>query len=410
MVKKCLFLSPILLLVPVPSASADMFYIPNHYHAQETFFYCGEGAMQMMLDSPAVQSLNPGLPTQNALYNTSRRFNAVRMLGTDPLAVAATMNLADGTFHTYAWYGFAPTAFGANAASRTLADSLIDFDVPGSIVINHGGHWIDVNGVTTNRPIAWDQPYLITGFFVRDPWYGYARANRLPPIGNLGTNTWLAYNNRQWFRYFNPNPLLPRSPYAGQYAMVLEPTGPQAEDNGLNDSTPPTPPNLPSELTASQAITTAAADLASDSALNTQFGLTNGGFDPNTADALLLQLPGDSRTQGDWLIPYDGSGGHNDVTGALVINADTGTIDQATWISNSQTPMSLTQVQQTFQDQYSGKLVRDDIDAALTPEPSSALLLGLGSLALFGYGWRRKRVTREPLYGVVPDGNETINA
>ncbi len=366
------------------SARGEYYYIANGYHAQQTPFYCGEGAMQMMLDSPAVQALNPGLPSQNLLYADSRFFNAVPMLGTDPVAVAATMNLADGVFHNYAWYGFTPTAFGANQASRTLADSLIDYGVPGSVVINLGGHWIDVNGVTTIGPVAWDKPYKITGFFIRDPW---------PLRGSLGANTWLAYNNRAWYSVFNPNPLFPPSPYAGQYAMVLEPTGPQALDNGSNDSTPPPPPNLPSELTASQAIAQAGSDLASDSALNTQFGLTNGGFDANAADALLLQLPGDSSTQGDWLIPYDGAGGSNDVTGALVINADTGTIDQATWIDNSQTPMALSQVQQMLQDQYSGNLVRDDIDATVVPEPSSALLLGLGGPVLFRFVHQRRRQT-----------------
>jgi hypothetical protein len=85
-------------------ASAELIQIANGYHAQQTPFYCGPASMQMMLDSPAVQALNPGLPSQNALYAASRPFNVVPIFGTDPIAFAATKNLADGLDHRYAWY------------------------------------------------------------------------------------------------------------------------------------------------------------------------------------------------------------------------------------------------------------------------------------------------------------------
>src|SRR5262249_30238992 len=216
------------------SARADRIFINNGYHPQITPFYCGPASMLTMLDSPAVLALNnnPNFHNnlfENALYAYSRPFNIVPILGTDPQAMAATLNHYDGFFHGYAWYGFSP--FAGNAASRTLANALKDFAVPGTVSVHHGQHWIDVNGVTSIGTIAANQPYKITGFYVRDPW---------PLQGSLGRNRWLAYNNRAWFRHFTPNQPSPL-PYGGKYVTVLEPLGPELPDNGLNDSTPPPP-------------------------------------------------------------------------------------------------------------------------------------------------------------------------
>ena len=46
------------------------------------------------------------------------RHNQVPMLGTDPVAMSLTMNLADGAFHNYAWWGFVPTLAGRDIIWR----------------------------------------------------------------------------------------------------------------------------------------------------------------------------------------------------------------------------------------------------------------------------------------------------
>jgi hypothetical protein len=96
---------------------------------------------------------------------------------------------------THAPYGFFPSAIGANSASRTIALSLAIYQVPASIVVLHGTHWIDVNGVSTSAPIGLNTPYLINGFFIKDPWTGFALNNPGQSNGilGLGFNTFLRY-------------------------------------------------------------------------------------------------------------------------------------------------------------------------------------------------------------------------
>jgi hypothetical protein len=88
---------------------------------------------------------------------------------------------------------------------------------------------------------------------------------------------------------------------------------------------------------------------------------------------MLLQDPNDPSAQGDWLVPYDGGGGVNDVTGAILIDEDTGVIDQATWFDANDpvTSMSLSQIDQMYEDQVAD-IVEDDNNL---PEPASATLL-----------------------------------
>lgn len=416
------------------SAFATVVNIANGYHYQQTSFFCGEGAMEMQFDAPAVTSTNAlvanamanvraanaggfavvpenGAPTvvlpgdftiQNQLYGTIpsilsstvwdgfANFAFATHTGTPPLAMARVMNAVDAPpngIHNYGAYGFSASAVGANSASRTLALALKLYDVPASAVVMHGAHWIDVNGVRTTGAIGLNAPYKINGFFVKDPWTGFAITNPAQSGGayGLGFNTYLRYG-RPWFSFFNP------APNAGnRYALELEPqsVGPVPIDDGTNDSLPPDPPPLAQPLDASTALLQAISDLASDPTLSTEPGLTNGAFDPTLADLLQVTIGGDAQ----WLVPFDGNGGTDDVTGALLVDTLTGVIDQATWIDPLQDPVdsiTLLQLQTMFLDEQNGILPQDDPLAGDLPEPASVALLVPALVTSLAFRRRRR--------------------
>src|SRR5208282_6060117 len=111
-----------------------------------------------------------------------------------------------------------------------------------------------------------------------------------------------------------------------------------------------------------------------------------GSFD--NADSMFLADPLDPSVQGDWLIPYDGGGGVNDVTGAILIDEDTGVIDQATWFDSNDpvTSMTLSQIDEMYQDQVAD-IVESDNNVA--EAASVALLMGGGGGLMMR---RRKKI------------------
>jgi hypothetical protein len=133
--------------------------------------------------------------------------------------------------------------------------------------------------------------------------------------------------------------------------------------------------------------------LAADPTLGSEPGFEHGSFD--LSDEALLQLPTDASGQGDWLIPFDGLGGINDITGAVLIDAATGVIDQATWLDPTDpiTSMTLIELDQMFGDELSGSLPNDN--PLVTPEPSTGLLLlpALGFLLARRFGRGRLKNT-----------------
>ncbi len=94
-------------------------------------------------------------------------------------------------------------------------------------------------------------------------------------------------------------------------------------------------------------------------------------------------MPNDVADQGDWLIPYDGNGGINDITAAMLIDAHSGVVDLATEFD---TPLTLTQLDQMFADQFNGNLPADNP----LPEPASAFVF-IGFAALI-----RRRSSARP--------------
>ena len=152
---------------------------------------------------------------------------------------------------------------------------------------------------------------------------------------------------------------------------------------------PNAPPDLASPLTTGAAAGAAGiADLANDSTLLSAIELAGGQFD--MADAMLMPTPDESGLEGDWFIPYDGPGGINDITAALMIDAMTGVIDEATWIDPNdptQLPFSLAELESMFLAQQAGAMLTDNS----VPEPSSIVLIALGAAGC-GIFVRRRRI------------------
>ncbi len=320
--------------------------------------------------------------------------------GTDPIGFAKGLNAIDNSAnasngavstllgnagnngnHTYSNYLFAPNANGAFAASNTLASALLTYGVPASASINFGGHWIDVNGVSTNGA-------FITGFFARDPWTGYAIQQNQTSKG-LGQNTWLRYGydvrsnntnrNGAWFNYFTPATSNANANAGVGYSIEVEPQGPEPID-GPNDFSVPTLTEG-AEINAAAADVDSNADLADTAGLSGEDGFADGTEDPSLAHDMLVQMPGDDSTEGDWLVPYDDSAG---VSGFTLIDADTGVIDQATWFDPGE-EMSLPQIDSLVEAEAAGDADPND---NIVPEPSCLALLGVGLAAT---AMRRRR-------------------
>jgi hypothetical protein len=335
---------------------------PNFYHNQITTFYCGAASIEMQLDSTAWR--NNLLPTfsaaginnqgtaQPAIYGVSHGNSGANWF-TDPNGLTAALNFytAPGTFQQDD-----DTAF--NTANRNIANALELTGAPVSVLVNHSAHWIDVYAAVTDVAPAVNQNYKIYGFQVRDPWYA---------AGGLGPNTYLANNARAWGRYFNTANPQAGAPWSGKYVSI---TDPPALDNGLDSSDPGAYPTVPTITDPGMAATDAATDTIADTEFN---GDEQPGGTFNSTDAEFIKEPGDTGSEGDWLVPYEDTNG---VGGFELIDDSTGQIDQATWF-DAGSEQTLPQIDLDVADEFNGNLVND-----AEPEPASLSLLVLGGTAL----------------------------
>jgi hypothetical protein len=422
------------------AALADNYTVPGQkYHAQVTDHYCASASVQMMLDCTAVRGANgyidtflsapdpapiapdgpfhnqaiPPQPTyvggqvtfapQVAIYNLLHNhavytpvagpYTGVALSYNNPFcpwpttgsgnnAMQWVLNVLDNSAiggngnHQYVAYNVPPTIPWGDWASRTIANALHDYGVAAEVTIGRGAHAITVVGYTTIGTPARNQPYKITGFYVDDPWTGYAKARNLPNnLEGLGVHAWVKYGwsrspvapvvnvpgvglvqarPAEWFRYFNPAP-----GFAGEgasmsgtgFKFVVEPQGPEALDDGnggLLDSVPPLAPLLPAPLDAAGAVAAAQAAVTTGD-LQGEDGLTGGAFDP--ANVTLMD-PADER---DWLVPYEIGGQY---TGAVLVDSYTGEIEQAMWVDQGEAVSSFTlaEIQTMYTDIYSDLL------------------------------------------------------
>jgi hypothetical protein len=372
----------VLALATAPTAAVrgEVVRVPHGVHYQQTSFFCGPATEQMILDTPAVLNnyVNPVLPSQTALYAVGQANNLAPWF-TDPRGMAAALNWADGGFHNYVYYAPYASAFTANASSRTIANVLKDYHIPAGVNIGHGAHWVTIDSVATTGNVGFNQPYTINRFYGSDPW---------PLAGGLGPHFMLNYNARGWFSKFTP--ITPQPIWGGRYAFVVEPQGPEALDNGLNNSAQAPAPPLTNPLTAATAATYAQTDVHADSVLSTTSEFSGSTIDSH--DESLMHEQGDTSTQGDWIVPYDGHGGVNDVTGGVAIDRLTGVIDYATWSDPTTGDWTLSKFDQLMNQALANQLT--PTSGSPTPEPSSLVLAGSAAVLVAVVGLRtRKRAS-----------------
>jgi hypothetical protein len=300
-------------------------------------------------------------------------------LGTSLDDLAVGLNLVDSPAnaagpHNYVAYNI----LNPDWANRTMATALWQLGIPTAATVMHGAHWVAVIGVETDVNPRPNQAYKIYGFFVSDPWTGYQQANPFDQKGNavplgLGEHKFCstrinpnrAANDELWSTLFNPagGPPVPYYGYGVGYKFEVEPIGPIALDTGNNGeyTSVPAPSVILSNapLTVAGALAYATNSLDNDAFLDQQPGFENGNWD--MANAELVQYPSDGPNEGDWLIPYEGSGGVNDVTGFVMVDEETGDLDEAVWMNPTDSVpfMALTNIEEMETEEFNG-IVPDD--------------------------------------------------
>jgi hypothetical protein len=302
--------------------------------------------------------------------------------------------------HAYTAYNVPPTLAWGDWASRTVANAIHSFDVGAQVTIGSGAHAIAVTGYTTNGTPGLNQAYDITGFYVNDPWTGYAKSQNLPKkqLG-LGVNSWVKYGwtlnpvapqvnipgvgvvnaaPGEWFRYFNPAPGQPGEGFymsGPGFKFVVEPLGPEQLDDGnggLLNSIPDLAPLLPMQLDVSGALAAATTAITTGD-LQNLYGLSSGAFD--MANIQLM----DPAFEADWLVPYMRDGAY---TGAVLVSSYTGEIEQATWLDaiDGFDPFSLEDLTQMYTGIYEGFIPNGN--PVTIPEPGTMSIVCLALISL----------------------------
>lgn len=291
-------------------------------------------------------------------------------------------------------------------ANRTISDGLAQLGIPAAAIVSHGAHWVCVVGVKSDVVPVANGPYIIYGFYVQDPWTGYQQANPFGPNGallppGLGEEEFLSTRinpnrvagDELWEDLFNlsPGPPLPLYGSGLGYKFEVEPIGPVPLDTGNSgeySSIPaPSPILTNAPITAAQALVFATNAIAADAFMSIQPGFSNGTW--NVADATLVKYPLDGANEGDWLIPYEGSGGSSDVTGFVLVDEETGNLDQAEWMNPGDTvsSMTLSSVETMETDEFDDILPDDNVDigqmSIQPPDATNNVVISWPALDLF---------------------------
>ena len=339
----------------------------NTYVGQSTAFYCGPASALMTLNSTTVNKVP--LPTQVALYNAAQAIqNALPVAqqtsyATSPDGMQGILAQQDPT-RTYVAYNIASY----DQAIRTLAYNVDHYQVPGAALINRGAHWVDVFGMDTNVKPGLANGFTVNGFYVRDPWTGFAGAGQ-----GLGRYRYLANTANGWQRYFTPQGYgnWKFGKYLNNYAFVTDPD----PDTEVSSAEPII--NGAAVGTPAAAAAAALTDEAGVSGVSSLLAFENGSFsNSNTFDELVTLDNGGH----DWLVPYlqtsDGS-----ISGAFLIDATTGALDQAIYGDPGQ-PDTLPNLDAFIATEANSESIGGIINDNQVPEPAAVSLLGLGVMGM----------------------------
>jgi len=373
---------PAAVLIAVAAAQAGSYSktLGNNYHAQSTDYYCGPASIQMMLDSDTVGHINK---TQDEIFAKVRTYNTDNTNWyTDPNGLKGTVQFYDPA-HTYLTYYHDSLS----SANRKLAYNLDKYNVPASVLIYGGKHWIDVRGVwTINMP--WqgsakpqdDGTYYINGFYIRDPWDKW---------NGLGHDRFLWNLPGGWQTFFTKvtGTSAPGSPWINKYTTVADPDPIADGDTTLAPSLPG--PNM---LTASEAASRAWTILNTEDdegykPLMEQYGFSIVGGYFSSSEAFTLDWYENGRT--DWIVPFVDPSimAPEHITGAMVIDAWTGDPYQATWIDPNDTPNSHADLYSLFQFEYAGGTHNTN----LIPEPGTIVLLVMAGVGFALYFCQKRK-------------------
>jgi hypothetical protein len=342
----------------------------NTYVGQSTGFYCGPATALMTLNSSTVNK-NP-LPTQLALYNSIQTIqgglNQQGDYATSPDGLRGVLQAQDPA-HNYVAYNIA----NYDMAIRTLAYNVDHYQIPGGALINRGAHWVDVFGVDCDKQPGLNNGFIVNGFYVRDPWTGFAGAGQ-----GLGRYRYLSNTANGWQRYFTPQGYgnYNFGKWTGNYAFVTDPDA----DTEVISAEPLITGDTVDDV--NEALSDALSDEALVPSLASAAAFENGAFSTSNAELVTLWNGGQ-----DWVIPYYQTGS-GDLSGVFMIDAATGALDQAVYedVSGGDTGSwgSLNSLLAMEDSENAFNILNDN----QLPEPASLSVLGLGAVGLI---LRRRR-------------------
>lgn len=399
------------LMLIAPSARAQFVntVIPNTYEPQLTDFYCGPASTEMVLNSTTLGLPASPLPSQDTLYATIHANNdsSATAYFSDPAGIATALTTYDPAAGGRTWSAFASPSF--DVATRVIASSLsvvngamVKNAAPAVVGMQPYTHWNNVYGVRTAAPADPGTTFTVDGFYVHDPWTGYAKSpgaitGASKDLGS-GTDAYLANNaTGLWkddFQAANEGTSTAKaSKWNGDFLAVTD-----LPVAGVLATVPGDTTNLGDFVMTIPGTDPSSAVMAASMDLTTP-GLAGGNSDLSMLSSFSGALSVLSKltditdentglTKTEWLIGVFPGGVPGiidlpELTALLVVDGDTGALDAAFW-NDDGSPIGATYVDDKhwMTDLYSGEFNSDNVAAAVPAPGASCLLAALLALPL----------------------------